>query len=124
MANILYEIEPRIINTKLARIIGLNEAIVLQQLHYWIEKNKAADKNYNDGRYWTFGTVQEYRDRDFDFWSYETVKRVFAKLVSMGLVVTGNYNKMKIDMTKWYAIDYAVLDEFVSKSTQSPDILH
>ena len=117
MSNIFYNIEPKVINTELACLIGLNEAIVLQQLHYWIEKNKATDTNLYDGRYWTYGTVQQYRDRDFRFWSFETVKRTLARLVSQGLVISGNYNKMKLDQTKWYAIDYATVDEMVCKNS-------
>lgn len=114
MANILFNIEPKVINTELACLIGLNEAIVLQQLHYWIEKNKATAINYHDGHYWTYGTVQEYRDRDFRFWSFDTVKRTLTKLTSLGFLLQGNYNKMKMDQTKWYAIDYSALDVWIS----------
>jgi len=113
MSNIFYNLEPKVINTELACLIGLNEAIVLQQLHYWIEKNKATNTNFHDGRYWTYGTVQQYRDRDFRFWSFETVKRTIARLVSQGLIISGNYNKMKLDQTKWYAIDYAAVDRLI-----------
>ena len=124
MLDILQHVDPRMINTELACIVGLNEAIVLQQLHYWIERNKANGVNYHDNRYWTFGTVQEYRDRDFPFWSYETVKRTFGKLISQGFVITGNYNKMKMDMTKWYTIDYAAVDEYIAKTQANPEISH
>ena len=40
------EFDTQIIRKKLAKEIGLNEAIVLNQLHYWIEKNKRAENNY------------------------------------------------------------------------------
>ena len=72
MSYIFYNIEPKVINTELACLIGLNEAIVLQQLHYWLEKNKATATNFQDGRFWTYGTIQEYTDRDFPFWSFDT----------------------------------------------------
>ena len=35
---VLYDRYPLIINPTLAELIGLNEAIVLQQIHYWTEK--------------------------------------------------------------------------------------
>jgi hypothetical protein len=115
MSNIFYNIEPKVINTQLACLIGLNEAIVLQQLHYWIEKNKATATNFRDCHYWTYGTLQEYTDRDFPFWSMDTVRRTITKLISLGFVVRGNYNKMKMDKTSWYAIDYVALDTWIAK---------
>ena len=117
MSSIFYNIEPKVINTELACLIGLNEAIVLQQLHYWIEKNKATATNFRDGHYWTYGTIQEYRDRDFRFWSFDTVKRTLAKLISLGFLIRGNYNKRKMDNTNWYAINYMVLDEWIMQNT-------
>ena len=41
-----------IVNTDLALVLGdLNEAIILNQLNYWLESNKKADKNFIDGVY-------------------------------------------------------------------------
>ena len=121
MSNIFYNIEPKVINTELACLIGLNEAIVLQQLHYWLEKNKATATNYQDGHYWTYGTVQEYRDRDFKFWSFNTVKRTLTRLVELGFLIKGNFNKMKMDHTNWYTIDYQALDEWIKNNSPAPD---
>ena len=117
MSSIFFNIEPKVINTELACLIGLNEAIVLQQLHYWIEKNKATGTNFIDGRVWTYGTLQEYRDRDFRFWSLDTVKRTIGCLLNRGFLLKGNYNRMKMDHTNWYSIDYAFVEEWVSQKT-------
>ena len=44
-----------IINTDLALVLGdLNEAIVLNQLNYWLGINKKAGKNFIDDRYWVY----------------------------------------------------------------------
>ena len=67
--------EPLIINKKLAAIIGLNESIIVQQIEYWININKKADKkdNYKDGFFWTYNSVKKWTEQ-FPFWSKETVK--------------------------------------------------
>ena len=114
------EFDTQIIRKKLAKEIGLNEAIVLNQLHYWIEKNKRAGNNYYDGRYWVYNTYEKWQKEDFEYWSIDTVKRTFGKLEKSGLVISGNYNKMQIDRTKWYTIDYEMLEkmaENIEKST-------
>ena len=114
------EFDTQIIRKKLAKEIGLNEAIVLNQLHYWIEKNKRAGNNYYDGRYWVYNTYEDWQKQDFEYWSVKTIQRIFSKLESIGLVISGNYNKMPMDRTKWYTIDYDKLEklaENIEKST-------
>ena len=101
MANILYNLEPKIINTEPTCLIWLNEAIILQQFHYWIDKNKAVGVNFRDGRVWTFGTNQEYRDRNFPFWSFNTVKRTIVDLTDMGFM-SKKYIQVATNETVYY----------------------
>ena len=57
MSNLLFDKHPLVVNPSLAALIGLNEAIVLQQVHYWLKHNEEADKNFEEGRYWTYNTI-------------------------------------------------------------------
>jgi hypothetical protein len=109
MSNLLLDEHPLLIMPKLATVIGLNESIVLQQIHYWTEINKKSGNNYKDGYYWTFNSAPNW-NLQFPFWGIATIKRIFASLESKGLLVTSNYNKLKFDRTKWYRIDYNRLD--------------
>src|SRR5690554_220537 len=102
MSKLLFNEQPLVIDKELAKLIGLNEAIVLQQIHYWLEINKKADKNFKDERYWTYNSVKDWQE-EFPFFSYDTVKRTLTKLREMGLLFTGNYNKLKTDRTLWYS---------------------
>ena len=54
MSMYLFDEQPIIANKTLARALGLNEALVLQQINYWIEINKKSGKNYYDEKYWTY----------------------------------------------------------------------
>ncbi|PIC94681.1 hypothetical protein CSV69_15510 [Sporosarcina sp. P26b] len=47
---------------------------------------------------------------EFPFWSLNTIKRITYDLEQKGyLISTSKHNKMKIDNTKWYRIDYEKL---------------
>lgn len=103
-----------IINTDLALVLGdLNEAIVLNQLNYWLEINKKADKNFIDDRYWVYNSYSDWKANDFPYWSEKTIQRTFTRLENKGVVVSANYNKLAIDKTKWYTIDTVRLQELV-----------
>ncbi|QNK89067.1 hypothetical protein H7992_04905 [Sporosarcina sp. resist] len=102
--------QPLLIMPKLAQIIGLNEAIVLQQINYWVEINQKANKNFHDDFYWVYGSL-DYWETQFIFWSRNTIKRTITSLEKKKLVIVGNYNRLKFDRTKWYRIDYEVLKD-------------
>lgn len=110
MSKLLFNEQPLVVDKQLAKLIGLNEAMVLQQIHYWIEINKKVRNNYREDKYWTYNTIQEWQN-EFPFWSYDTVKRTLAKLRKQGILITGNFNKLKIDRTIWYTINYDVLEK-------------
>lgn len=105
MSKMLFSESPLVIDTVLAKAIGLNEAIVLQQVHYWLEINKKKALNFIDGRYWTYNSIKNWHEEHFSFWTDKTVKRAFTSLVEKGLLITGNYNKQKMDRTLWYSIN-------------------
>lgn len=110
MSKLLLDEHPLLVLRELACKIGLNESMILQQIHYWNAHNSKTGNNYRDGHYWTFNSVVNWQDQ-FPFWSTSTIKRTIKRLEDMQLVITGNYNKLKIDRTKWYRIDYDNLDK-------------
>lgn len=107
-----------VINSELAVKIGLNEAIVLRQIYYWLEINEKLKRNYYDGKYWSYNTMENWRKENFPWWSTKTVERAFKNLVNSGLVITGNYNKDSRDRTKWYSIDEDVLEKILKDTVE------
>lgn len=111
-----------IINTELAMVLGdLNESIVLNQLNYWLEINQKANKHFIDGKYWVYNTYSDWRINNFPYWSEKTIQRTFTRLETKGIVISANYNKSGIDKTKWYTIDYDVLDKIVEEYSKERD---
>ena len=92
---------------------GLNKAIFLNQLNYWIELNEKAEINFQDGYYWSYSSYPKMIERDFPYWSVDTLKRTVTSLEKYGIVISANYNSMKMDKKKWYRIDYKRLQEVI-----------
>jgi hypothetical protein len=109
MSKLLINESPLTFQPSLAVAIGLNEAIVLQQVHYWITNTK--NKGYEqDGFKWVWNTYAEWRENNFPFWSENTVQRTFASLEDMGLLISIQPMKSRYDRTKYYRIDYPKLE--------------
>ena len=114
MNNLLLDEYPLLVFPSLAEKIGLNESIILQQVHYWLNKTN----NKEDGNQWVYNTYDDWK-KQFPFWSISTIRRAINNLENKGLLVTSNYNKMRADKTKWYTIDYKKIRGLNSPSVQN-----
>ena len=105
----------------LAMAIGLNEAIVIQQLHYWLENPKCGVER--DGFKWIFNTYEEWHE-NFPFWSVSTIQRIFSGLEKNGLVIAEQLDKHKHDMKKFYRLNYDELCKMDDVKMESSEISH
>lgn len=87
----------------LAKKYGLEEAILLQNIIFWIAKNKANGKHQYDGRTWTYNSIKAFTEL-FPFWSERQIRRILKSLIQQGALIAGNYNKLPFDRTLWYAL--------------------
>lgn len=106
--NLLIDEYPLLVLPSLAIQIGLNEAIALQQIHYWLQNPKGGEEI--DGERWVYNTYEEWQRDNFPFWSVRTVQRVFASLESMELVIS--MQKAAYDRSKYYRIHYDKLSSW------------
>lgn len=89
-------------NIELAKEYGILEAILLKNIWFWIEKNRANEKNFYDGTYWTYNSTRAFNEL-FPYASESSIKRALKGLQEKGIIKTGNYNKSSYDRTLWYA---------------------
>ena len=89
-------------NIELAKKYGILEAILLKNIWFWIEKNRANEKNFYDGTYWTYNSTRAFNEL-FPYASESSIKRALKSLQEKGIIKTGNYNKSSYDRTLWYA---------------------
>lgn len=102
IAEIALNESTRVFNAKLAKLIGLNEAIMLRQIHYWISHPAS---QIREGKKWHYDTYEGWQTQ-FEFWSIRTIQRIAMNLEELGLVEVGHFNENKTDRTKWYTINY------------------
>ena len=82
---------------------GTNVAIILGNVDYWVQKNRENGKHFYDGRFWTYSSVSALHSL-MPFMSERAINTALGKAEAEGLLVTGNYNKLPFDRTKWYAL--------------------
>lgn len=115
MSKLLIDDYPIQVLPKLANEIGLNEAIFLQQLHYWLN-GKSAKKREN--KWWIYNTYEAWQGQ-FPFWSIATIKRILTSLSKQNLIVKGNFNSKGFDKTVWYTINYLELKQVSQRLGQN-----
>ena len=87
---------------EIAEKYGVSEAILLQHLWFWIEKNKANEVNFYDGTYWTYNSAKAFV-KLFPYMTQRQIQNALKRLKEKGIIKTGNYNKSSYDRTLWYA---------------------
>lgn len=92
-----------VFESKVAEVVGVDGAIMLQNISYWIAKNRANNKHYYNENYWTYNSIPAF-EKLFPFWSQRQITRILKKLIDEGYLIVGNYNKQNYDRTKWYAL--------------------
>lgn len=103
MSLLLLKSRPLVVIPELAVRLGLNEAMLLQQIQYWLTETTSG-VDY-DGSRWIYNTVEEWKNQ-FPFFSESTIKRAFNNLKQQGVLRIEQINKSNHDRTNYYAINY------------------
>lgn len=90
-------------NIEVAKDVGINAALVFENLSFWVNHNAATGRNLRDGVYWTYGTHKDIAEQ-FDYLTVKQVRTALDKLIGHGYIRTGRYNKHKYDRTGWYTL--------------------
>ena len=91
--------------TKLVLKVGMNEALFLQQLHYFLEQRGVQ----KEGRKWFFHTYEQWLQQ-FPYLSKSSLRRAIHSLEKQGVIDRcPNFNTRKSDHTMWYTINYNCL---------------
>ena len=98
-------------DTNIAQKYGVDEAIFVHNLYFWIVKNEANGRHFYDGKYWTYNSAEAFVDL-FPFWTPKQVRRIIDSLAEKGAIYVGNYNAKALDRTKWYALNEEIIQYY------------
>jgi DnaD/phage-associated family protein len=120
MSSLLIDDNPILVLPKLAEAIGLNEAIFVQQLHFWLNNKKTKERN---GKKYVYNSYKMWKDQ-MPFWSESTIKRTVKSLEESELVVREYFSKGTLNRTSWYTLNYDKLKDVeisIYRKYQSPN---
>lgn len=96
-------------NVEIAKLYGIEEAILIENLYYWISKNGANEKHEHNGRYWSYNSRAAFA-KQFPYMTADKIRRHLEKLCNGNdekgikpILIKENFNEKEFDRTNWYA---------------------
>jgi len=90
-------------DVEIAKELGIEKAVILHNLVFWINKNIANYKNKYDGKTYSYNSYEAFEEL-FPYMKKEKIKRVILSLEKDDILVSRtDLNKNKFDKTKWYS---------------------
>ena len=102
----------------LAKVVGINGALLLQQLHEKIEEQGIL----KNGEFWYCQSYEDWSKQLF-FWNVPKIMRIIQKLEKLGVIISTNtLNKFSTDRTKWYRINYERVEQLLEEQFEVVDM--
>jgi hypothetical protein len=98
-------------DTEIAQAHGVNVAIFLNHIAFWIQKNAANKKHLKEDRVWSYNTQEAFLVQ-FPYWSRQNIRTIISYCIKNNLIIVGNYNENAYDRTAWYTLTNNALDYF------------
>lgn len=111
-----------------AKLYGVHKAIILQNLRFWLDKEWANLKRDEEDSgpkvkslhgktyVWTYNSAKAFAEL-FPYIPSRTISRYLLELEEEGAIVSGVFNKVKYDKTKWYSMpEYCISQNGQSES--------
>jgi hypothetical protein len=95
-------------DVEIATRFGVQEAIFIENVRFWVLKNKANNKHFYKGKYWTYNSAKAYAEL-FPYWSKQQIERIIAKLKEAGILEVDHFSQNTYDRTNWYTLNEEML---------------
>lgn len=102
---------------------GVEEAVLLEHIRFWCEKNAANPDCQKEGRCWMYASAARLAEH-FSFWSVPKIRRLLKSLVRQGALLEGRFGRFAFDRTLWYAISETASSIFQNRHLQKTNPEH
>ena len=104
---------------KIAKEYGIEAAIILKHLYYWVKRNQLNERHCHEGRYWTYNSIKAFSEL-FPYLSERQIRYTLSKLKEQGLILTANLNEDPRVRTLWYTLTDKGMALFEQKAQSAP----
>jgi len=105
-------------DVEFATIYGIEEAIIINTIDFWLQKNKAKEQNKYENKYWTKFTAEELL-KYFPYLTESKIKYAINNLLKKDVIIAKQFDKNKWDRTNYYTFSSKFLTSRQSKITYS-----
>lgn len=110
-------------DTEIAARYGVEEAILLDHIRFWCDKNQSNPDCQKEGRCWMYASAARLAEH-FSFWSVPQIRRLLKSLVRQGALLEGRFGRFAFDRTLWYAISESAASMFQNRHLQQTNPQH
>ena len=116
---------------EIAKLYGLNEAIFIQNLYWWLQKNKIDNRNFHTAEvinsngdtiqfsgYWTYNSMRSFVDV-FPFWTQRQIRTVVKSCRDKNIIYVARFNREKYDKTLWYTLAQNIVEILNTETNKS-----
>lgn len=96
-------------DTEIAKKVGVNSAIILNHLVFWLEKNNADEVNFKMGRTWVYTTIQGLA-KVFPYFSPAQIRYALNKLLEAKMIMVQQFGGH--DRVNWYSLTDEAMSEY------------
>lgn len=108
-------------NVELATAYGIEKAVIINNLYFWIDHNAKNKVHIHDGYVWTYNSSSAFA-KLFPYIKERTLARYLIELEENNIIISGNYNTNSFDKTKWYAFSIPFTYELQNLGYKIEDI--
>lgn len=94
-----------IFDSEIAKIVGINAAIIFERIRYFCEDAKLKNDHYkfHNGRFWTYSSSKGWSNM-LPFLTKRQAEKAINALIAHKMIITDNFNKNKYDRTRWFTV--------------------
>lgn len=99
---------------------GVEKALIVNHFRFFLKCHQSNGTHQYDGYTWAYNTAKSLNEL-MPYLNVKSIQRWLVELEQDGVLISGNYNKLGIDKTKWYTMPEFAITQKVMPITQNEE---